>query len=195
MSTPWRTNLPTTVDIGGKEYAIRTDFRDILDVFAAMNDPDLRDDRERTIAVLVSFYPDIEAIPAELYEEAGERIAWFINGGSVETPRKSPKLMDWEQDFPYIVAPVNRVLGLDVRSVPYDFENNTGGLHWWTFMSAYQEIGDCLFAQIVGIRRKLVRGKKLDKSEQEFYRNNRQLVDFKRKYTEMENDILSMWVK
>ena len=62
-------------------------------------------------------------------------------------------------------------------------------------MSAYQEIGDCLFAQIVGIRRKLARGKKLDKSEQEFYRNNRQLVDFKRKYTEMENDILSMWVK
>lgn len=182
MSAPWRTNLPTTVDIGGKEYAIRTDFRDILDVFAAMNDPDLRDDRERTIAVLVSFYPDIETIPAELYEEAGERIAWFINGGSVETPRKSPKLMDWEQDYKYVIAPINRVVGADIRGMPY--------LHWWTFLAAYYEIGDCLFAQIVRIRELRAKGKPLDKADRKWYQDHRELVDFKQKYTSEEESFL-----
>ena len=94
--------------------------------------------------------------------------------------------MDWQQDFPLIVAPVNRVLGQEVRAVEY--------LHWWTWVSAYQEIGDCTFAQVVSIRSKRAKGKKLDKSEQEFYKQNRQLVDFKRQYTEQDEDVISRWV-
>ena len=190
-------DLPTSVEIGGASYEIRSDYRAVLDILTALSDPELSDsDRAESILDIFYFSPTYLDMRQEDYDEAIRKFIWFVNCGSdEENGKKSPKLMYWEQYFPYIVAPVNRVLGLDVRSVPYDFENNTGGLHWWTFMSAYQEIGDCLFAQIVGIRRKLARGKKLDKSEQEFYRNNRQLVDFKRKYTEMENDILSMWVK
>ena len=189
--------LPTSVEVGGVSYQIRSDYRAVLDILTALSDPELSDsDRAESILDIFYFSPTYLDMRQEDYDEAIRKVIWFVNCGiDEENGKKSPKLMDWEQDFPYIVAPVNRVLGLDVRSVPYDFENNTGGLHWWTFMSAYQEIGDCLFAQIVGIRRKLARGKKLDKSEQEFYRNNRQLVDFKRKYTERENDILSMWVK
>lgn len=190
-------DLPTSVEIGGASYEIRSDYRAVLDILTALSDPELSDsDRAEAILDIFYFHPTYLYMPQSDYDDAIRKFIWFINCGNEEKrEKKQTKLMDWEQDFPYIVAPVNRVLGLDVRSVPYDFENNTGGLHWWTFMSAYQEIGDCLFAQIVGIRRKLARGKKLDKSEQEFYRNNRQLVDFKRKYTEMENDILSMWVK
>ena len=85
-----------------------------------------------------------------------------------------------------IVAPVNRVMGKEVRSMKY--------LHWWTFIGAYQEIGDCLFAQIVGIRQKLANGKSLDKSERDFYRNNRNLVDLKQRYTAWENDKIREWV-
>ena len=190
-------DLPTRVEIGGVSYEIRSDYRAVLDILTALSDPELSDsDRAEAILDIFYFHPTYLHMPQSDYDDAIRKFIWFINcGNEGNGEKKQTKLMDWEQDFPYIVAPVNRVLGLDVRSVPYDFENNTGGLHWWTFMSAYQEIGDCLFAQIVGIRRKLARGKKLDKSEQEFYRNNRQLVDFKRKYTEMENDILSMWVK
>lgn len=190
-------DLPTSVEIGGVAYEIRSDYRAVLDILTALSDPELSDsDRAEAILDIFYFRPTYLDMPQSDYDEAIRKFIWFVNCGNEEKgEKKQPKLMDWEQDFPYIVAPVNRVLGLDVRSVPYDFENNTGGLHWWTFMSAYQEIGDCLFAQIVSVRRKLAKGKKLDKSEQEFYRNNRQLVDFKRKYTERENDILSMWVK
>ena len=100
--------------------------------------------------------------------------------------KKAPKLIDWEQNFAYIVAPINRVIGQEIRAIPY--------LHWWSFISAYYEIGDCLFAQIVSIRNKKARGKKLDKWEQEFYQNNRALVDLKTKYTDEENDVLNAWL-
>ena len=92
--------------------------------------------------------------------------------------------MDWEQDFEYIIAPINRVSGHDIRTDDY--------LHWWTFISYYYEIGDCLFAQIVRIRKALKKGK-LDKVDREWYRENRDLVDFKQRFTDAEEELLNLW--
>lgn len=183
--------LPKSVVIGGRDFPIRYDYRVILDIFEAMNDPDLTD-QERALAVLQMFYVDFDAV--EDYEAAIRECFWFINGGKYEdSSKKKPRLVAWEQDFPYIAAPINRVLGYEIRAVEYDPETNTGGLHWWTFLSAYMEIGDCLFAQVVGIRSKKARGKKLDASDQEFYRRNRDLVDIKARYTEAEEELLKQW--
>lgn len=183
--------LPKSVVIGGRDFPIRYDYRVILDIFEAMNDPELTD-QERALAVLQMFYMDFDAI--EDYEAAIRECFWFINGGKYEeSSKKKPRLVAWEQDFPYIAAPINRVLGYEIRAVEYDPETNTGGLHWWTFLSAYMEIGDCLFAQVVGIRSKKARGKKLDASDQEFYRRNRDLVDIKAQYTEVEEELLKQW--
>lgn len=183
--------LPKSLNIGGENFSIRYDYRVILDIFEALNDPEL-DEQEKALAVLQMFYLDFDDL--EDYDEALKACFAFINGGhSEESGKKQPRLVDWGQDFPYIVAPVNRVLGCEIRNTEYDADTNTGGLHWWTFLSAYMEIGDCLFAQIVGIRTKKARGKKLDKSEQEFYRRNRDLIDIKTHYTESENDLLKAW--
>lgn len=183
--------LPKSVVIGGRDFPIRYDYRVILDIFEAMNDPELTD-QERALAVLQMFYVDFDAV--EDYEAAIRECFWFINGGKYEdSSKKKPRLVAWEQDFPYIAAPINRVLGYEIRAVEYDPETNTGGLHWWTFLSAYMEIGDCLFAQVVGIRSKKARGKKLDASDQEFYRRNRDLVDIKARYTEAEEELLKQW--
>ncbi len=178
--------LPTTVEINGHEYAVRSDFRAILDILEAVNDVEL-DDQERAAVMLGVFYPDFESMPTCDYEGAIAKCLWFISCGQLEDkPKKRPKLVDWQQDFPVIVAPVNRVMGKEVRLMDY--------LHWWTFIGAYQEIGDCLFAQIVGIRQKLANGKLLDKNEREFYRNNRNLVDLKQQYTEWENGLIREWI-
>lgn len=177
--------LPTSVEINGQEYEVRSDFRAILDILEAINDVEL-DDQERAAVVLDIFYPGFEDMPSDDYEEAIAKCMWFINcGQESDAGKKSKKLVDWQQDFPVIVAPVNRVMGKEVRSLKY--------LHWWTFIGAYQEIGDCLFAQIVGIRQKLANGKSLDKSEREFYRNNRNLVDLKQRYTDAEVDFIRQW--
>lgn len=183
--------LPKSVTIGEEEFSIRYDFRVILDIFEAMNDASLSNE-DRALAVLQMFYIDFERLTD--YEAAMQEFFKFINGGRIEeASQKAMQLVSWDQDFSYIIAPINRVLGYEARAVDYDIKRNTGGLHWWTFLAAYLEIGDCFFAQIVGIRSKKAKGKKLDKSEQEFYKMNRDAVDIKRKYTEAEDDIIKAW--
>ena len=178
-------DLPTSLEIAGQEYGIRSDYRAVLDLLTALAAPDL-EQGEKALAALDIFYPDFLHIPAEDLEEALAKCTWFVNGGDEGDNRKRPKLMDWEQDFQYIVAPINRIFGKDVRSMPY--------VHWWTFLAAYREIGDCLFAQIIRIRNLKAKGKRLEKADQEFYRENKRLVDIQRKYTDADNDVLSQWI-
>lgn len=179
--------LPESLEIGGAEYAIRWDYRAALDIVEALSDPELNGE-ERSLAALTIFYPDLEELPPGLWQEALDKLCLFLDGG--EAPPEggsSLRLMDWGQDFARIVGPVNRVLGREVRE-----DTPT---HWWTFLSAYAEIGDCLFAQIVAIRYKLAKGRKLDKAEREFYRNNRALIDLRRRYGGAEKRVLEEWTR
>lgn len=178
-------DLPKSLTVCGVTYGIRSDFRAVLDICAALSDVDLNE-QEKAFVCLDIMYPSFEEMPQEHYQEAIKQCFWFINCGAEDEPvHKAPKLVDWEQDFQYIVAPINRVLGTEIRAAEY--------LHWWSFISAYYEIGDCCFAQIVRIREKKAKGKKLDKQDQEWYKQNRKLVDFKQNYTEYEKAILKEW--
>lgn len=180
-------DLPTTLNIHGTEYRIRSDFRAVLDVLTAMNDPDLflpdADEWEqqavRMSTMTTIIYPDYELIPRDAYMEACNKAIQFIDMGMKEdSSRPLPRLMDWEQDGQIIIPAINRVVGKEIRSLEY--------LHWWTFMGAYMEIGDCLFSQIVSVRGKRAKGKKLDTWEKEFARENKDLVDLKTRYSQEE---------
>lgn len=177
-------SLPNSVDIAGTTYAIRTDYRCILDILTDISSPEA-DGQERALIVLIGLYPDYPKMPPEHYKEAVDKGMQFINCDSDDTPHKAPKLVDWEQDYPLIIAPINRVLGQEARAVEY--------MHWRTWLAAYYEIGDCTFAQVVRVRDHLARGKKLDKQDMEWYRRNRELVDFKNKYTSAQKDLLKEW--
>lgn len=164
--------LPTSANIDGKEFKIRSDYRVILDIMSAFNDPNLSD-REKVLAGLEIFYVDYEKI--ENVEEAVNLMMLFISGNQTEeASNNKPKLMDWEQDISLIIPPVNKVLGQEIRAMEY--------LHWWTFLGAYMEIGECTFNTFVGIRDKKIKGKKLDKWEEEIYRNNYKKIDLKKRY-------------
>ena len=183
--------LPKTVTVGGESLQIRYDFRVILEILEMLNDPEL-DAADKGEALIDMFYVEPERLTDA--KEAVEQCFAFIDMGE-RNDTKSPRLVDWEQDFNYIIAPINRVLGREVREIPYDIETNTGGLHWWSFIGAYMEIGgDCMFSQIVSIRDKRARGKKLEKHEREWLRRNIQIVDFKRKYSESENELAKQWM-
>lgn len=176
--------LPTSVELGGQKYAIRSDFRAALDICAALSAPDLSDE-ERALAALVIFYPDWEEIPDDQLPDALRECYRFLNGGDDEPERRQrPRLMSWEQDWPLIVAPVSRILGRDVRGIE---------LHWWSFLAAYMEIGECTFAQVVAIRSKKAKGQSLSKEERAWYRENRELVDFRTDYTDEEQAVLALW--
>ncbi len=178
--------LPENVGIDGVLYEIRSDYRAALDICTALSDPELSGE-EKAAAALTILYPAFgSAMPPQHFEQAIRELYRFLNGGADEPDgRPQPRLVDWEQDFPLIAAPVNRIVGCEIRALPY--------LHWWTFLAAYQEIGDCTFAQVVGIRSKQARGRPLDKQERAFYRQNRKFVDFRRAYTQAEETTLREW--
>ena len=183
--------LPKTVVINGKETAIRYDFRVILTIIEALGDVEL-ENAEKARALLELFYVN----PSEITDPVAaiEECYKFIDMGE-PSGKKGPKVMDWDQDFQYIIAPINRVLGKEIREVPYDFEENTGGVHWWTFMGAYMEIGsDCIFSQIVSLRDKRARGKKLEKHEREWMRRNASIVELRQKFTESEEALFDKWM-
>lgn len=177
-------DLPTSLMVCGSEYEIRSDYRAVLDICTALSDIELTG-QERALVLLDIFYPGFSEMPESHYQEAVERCFWFMNCGEAQQNQPAPKLIDWEQDFKHIVAPINRVMGQEIRALPY--------LHWWSFISAYYEIGDCLLAQIVRIRDKKARGKALDKADKEFYQKNRHLVDFKQIYSTAELEFLKKW--
>lgn len=179
--------LPTSLEVCGVEYEIRSDFRPALEICAAINSYELSD-YERSEVALDILYPSFYSgeMPQGHYNEALEQALWFLNCGGERSEKPSPKLVDWEQDFPHIITSINRVAGCEVRELPY--------LHWWTFVGYYNEIGDCLFSNIVSIRKKLKTGKALDKAEREWYRENRELVEFRRVYTPNEDEILEQWM-
>lgn len=171
--------LPTSLEVGGKEYAIRTDYRVILDILAAMNDPEIfvpgmteeEKKMEQSMTMLQILYIDFDSMPPRDWKEAAEKARDFIDCGIKDDGKPKPRTMDWEQDAPLIVPAINKSVKIDVRSVKY--------MHWWTFFGLYMEIGESTFSTVVSIRDKKRRGKKLDKWEQEFYRNNKHLVDLK----------------
>ena len=171
-------NFPTSLNIGGVEYEIRTDYRVILDLLMALNDPELSDSDNKMSAYMQSrvileiMFPDCDNIPQEHIQEALDKVAEFIDMG-IGDDSKKPKTMDWEQDAPIIIPAINKVLNKEIRSEKY--------MHWWTFLGAYMEIGEGLFSNIIHIRQKKAKGKKLEKWEQEFYKENKSLIDFQHK--------------
>lgn len=183
-------SLPKTVEIDGEEYEIRYDFRVILEIMTMLKDDELSGE-DKTEALLDMFYLAPERI--RNIQRAVEACFEFIDNSKRQN-KKNPRLMDWEQDFEYIIAPVNRVLGYESRSVEYDPETNTGGVHWWTFLAAFMEIGgDCLYSQIVSIRDKQARKKKLEKYEKDWLKRNYDLVRLKTNYTEADEQLLKEW--
>ena len=63
-------------------------------------------------------------------------------------------------------------------------------MHWWSFLGLFNEVGDGLYSQVMSIRAKKAKGKKLDKYEREFYITHRELIDLKPKLTAEEEQEL-----
>lgn len=162
-------NLPKSVEIDGNEYPITNngDYRMVLDVICVLND-DLLDEQERAYCALAIFYGF--ELPNNL-QEAISQMLLFINCGEVDSGTAKDPIMNWEKDFNLYISPINKVLGVECRSVDY--------MHWWTFVGGYKEIGECAFSNVVAIRAKLRDGKKLDDSERKYYNENRHIVDLK----------------
>ena len=176
-------SLPTTVTVSGIEYPVRTDYRVILEILVMLDDPDLSDG-DKTEALLRMFYVNQSPDPMA----AVEAFRRFVDPRCEDKnlTSRNARLISWQQDFDLMVAPINHILGCEVRALDH--------LHWHTFLSAYLEIPpDSVFARVLRIREKLRQGKKLEKYEKQWYRKNADLVHLKPKFSQAEEAILSEW--
>ena len=167
-------DLPTSILIEDKEFKIRNkgDFRVILDCFVALNDIELEEDLRITTSLII-FYEDFNSIEDVVNTDVNtlsqlvQAMYRFFNCNEESVGAVKPyRLVDWENDSQMVIASINAVAHKEIRSEPY--------VHWWTFMGYYLNIGDGAFANIISIREKIVKQKKLEKYEQEFVNDNPQ---------------------
>jgi hypothetical protein len=163
-------DLPTSLTIGEVDFRIRYGWRSALDILAAFNDPDL-DMEQKTEVMLRILYPDWILIPERHLPEAVAKACEFLDCGHKPNDQKRPRLMDWEQDASLIIPEINRVAGREIRFDP--------DIHWWTFIGWYMCINEGVFSSVLRIRGKRSRGKKLEKAEEEYYRDNKKLIDLR----------------
>lgn len=173
--------LPTSLEVGGESYEIRSDFRAVLDVLVALYDPEL-DQYGQAMVMLQIIYPRWKDIPPEHLQEAIDKACTFIDCGQKKEDARKPRLIDWEQDAPIIIPAVNKVAHFDVRDREY--------LHWWTFFGFFMEIGESTFSSVVHIRQKRHNGEKLEKWESRFYQQNMKMCELERRRTKEEQDII-----
>ena len=187
--------LPTSVIFKDTVHPIRKDgdFRMVLDCFRLLQDTEL-DENERILACLVTFYDELDGIESVYQlgdiEEAVKQMFSFFNCNQEDVGVKAEgKVIDWDRDALMIISAINNVAGKEIRAEKY--------LHWWTFMGYYMAIGECALSTVVNIRRKLLKGKKLEKFEQEYVNDNPDLFrrhdDFTKAEQDYIDDILANW--
>ena len=190
--------LPTEIIVKDIPYQIRNrgDYRMILDVFSVLEDDEL-EQNERVISALMIFYENFNELEDVLacgddLEELVKQMYDFFNGDKVKANevKKARKLLDWEGDSALISAAINHVSGKEIRSEPY--------IHWWTFLSYYMSVGESVLSTVISIRDKIANGKKLEKWEQDYKRDNPQYFRWKYKTVDeidAENWLKSVWNK
>lgn len=170
--------LPKSLEIDGEQYEINSDFHIALLIFEAYNDAELSN-YGKTLVCLKCLYKEIP----QNAEEALKKAVWFLDGGDMPKSKQAPvKLMDWEYDQPIYFPAVNKVAGYETRTTEY--------LHWWSFLGLFNEIGEGLYSQIMNIRSKLAKHKRLDKFEKEFYDSHKALINIQEKLSPEEQEEL-----
>ena len=178
--------LPQTLNINGRAYKIRSDYRDILQIIAAFGDKELSDE-EKAYVCLKRLFVAMESIPKSDYQDAYEAAVTFIEC-HISDRKPSPKVVNWEKDEQLIFPAINKVAGMEVRAVPY--------MHWWTFLGYFQSIDrEDIWGFILTIRQKRAKRKKLEKYEKDFLNANRDIceVEFREEKATTEDSLAKMF--
>ena len=91
--TGW--SLPTALTVGGREYRINADYRDILEVISCLQDEDTLAGQYVALAL---FYEGFEDMPREDHPQAMEELARFIGVETEMTRREDVSLHDASAD-------------------------------------------------------------------------------------------------
>lgn len=179
--------LPTSLLLQGREYAINADFRPCVNIMRMFERTDLSD-AEKIDCMVEIFYKD--EIPDRLRTEAAQKAVWFLNLGEAPAGRvkgnQGGRLFSWEQDLKFIISAADKAAGFSIRSKEF--------YHFWEFMSAFFESGECVFNTLVH-QRKLKRTGKQTKADKEWWAENKDIAELKIELSSDEQEILDTFNK
>ena len=173
--------LPSSFFLQGREYAFNADWRPCVNIMRMFERNDLTDS-EKIECMVEIFYKD--EIPYRLVPEAAQKAVWFLNLGDESTDKKGSsvgRLFSWEQDLKFIISAVDKSAGFSIRSKEF--------YHFWEFMSAFFESGECVFNTIVH-QRKLKKTGKQTKADREWWAENKDIAELKVELTADEQEVL-----
>lgn len=125
--TPIR--LPETVECGGKEYPINTDFRVILLALKLMSDPNIMPRNRRALLAGILF-------PGCVPPDPWGAVQVFLHRGRTDAPEGGGvRDFDYEQDAEEIYAAFMQVYGIDLIDVEH--------MHWWKFCALLDGVFAC----------------------------------------------------
>lgn len=190
--------LPKSLVIDDVEYDIDSDYRTALLIMQMYNDRALSalNAQMTMLNILFTTIPEGESEPVtiipENISEAIKQAMWFLNIGNNDDDnvdvKSTKRTIDYKQDEQMLFSAVNAVYTKDVRSEKY--------MHWWTFYGLCQAIDEeSLISYIISIRNKLFNGKKLEKHENEFYKQNKNLIIIKGEDTKENIDDIIMTLR
>lgn len=165
--------FPDTVEISGRQYAIRTDFRTSIQFELLMQNravPDI----DKTWIALQLYFP---VIPEDI-ETAVYKALWFYacgkspgenNGQNHDRPQSSASMIySFEHDWKYIYSAF-------LAQYQIDLTDEKTSLHWWKFRALFDCIGeDNLFYKIMGYRAMSIT-QDMPKEQKKYYRKMKSL--------------------
>jgi hypothetical protein len=140
--------LPVTVEIGGRDWKINSDFRACLKVILAFEDVELTG-HEKQIIMLTNLYPVLPDDVQAAFQEAN----LFLNGGRINagSDDDAPRLYSFAKDADLIFSAFQQTHGIDLQAA---------NMHWWKFLALFMDLGaDTAFCNLVNLRRRVKSGK------------------------------------
>ena len=135
---------PKTVNIGGAEIPINSDFRVSIRFEQLIDEP--IPDEEKILQALALYYP----FPVTDISEAINKMLWFYAAGKdgkrPGTSREGVQnIYSYFYDDEYIYAAFLDQYGIDLQDIPY--------LHWWKFKAMFVGLkSDSRIVEIMGYR-------------------------------------------
>lgn len=129
-------SLPTTVEVGGREFVIVSDFRTSILFEQMMQDPDI-DPEVKVLQACNLYYPDerpddmTEAINACVwFYTCGKELKQYARDAERQRRRNNGKrTYDYDIDAQYFYTAFLSQYNVDLQDIEY--------LHWWKFMAMF----------------------------------------------------------
>ena len=130
--------FPETVEVGGKEYGIVTDFREWIKFMELLRS--IEQFTPRILNMILEWYVDdrpedvVASVTAlqkflcaeEINQEGKERSAEDWEDGTEAEAGSPAEAFSFRQDAICIYSAIMEVYGIDIETIPY--------MHWWKFL-------------------------------------------------------------